>query len=43
MNTLVVIMGSIVGLIGCFVAVWSVIDTRKKHYKDYLNNKRGKL
>ena len=30
---------SIVGLIGIVVVVWSIIDTRRKYFEDYVKRK----
>ncbi|MDE0313691.1 MAG: hypothetical protein OXM61_02215 [Candidatus Poribacteria bacterium] len=41
MTTAVIITGSILGVIGIGVAVWSIISTRKRYYEEYMRRKRG--
>lgn len=39
MTTAIIIACSVVGVVGIVVAAWSIINTRKKHYNDYLKRK----
>ena len=41
MTTAVIITGSILGVIGIGFSVWSIINTRKRHYEEYMRRKRG--
>ena len=41
LTTLIVITGSILAIVGVGVAIWSIVTTRKKYYKDYMRRKRG--
>ena len=34
-------IGSIAAIVGIGVATWSIINTRKKYYEDYIRRKRG--
>ena len=40
LTTLIVITGSIAAIVGIGVATWSIINTRKKYYEDYIRRKR---
>ncbi len=42
MNTIIVITTSLFVIIGISVFVWSIYDTRKKYYQEYLNRRRNK-
>lgn len=41
MNTAISIISIIASLAGLFVAVQTIIETRKKYYNDYLKRKRN--
>lgn len=41
MNEFLIIMGFILVVSGLTVAVWSLIDTRKKYYKEYIDRRDG--
>ena len=41
MTAAVIIAGSILGVIGISVSIWSIIDTRKRYGEDYRRRKRG--
>ena len=40
MNEVLIIAGSILAIIGIGVAIWSIINTRKLYYEEYLRRKR---
>ena len=40
MTAAVIITGSILGVIGIGFSIWSIIDTRKRYYEDYMRKKR---
>ncbi len=41
MTNIVVIISFILALVGVSVVVWSIADTRRKHYDDYIRRKRN--
>ena len=41
MTTVIIIIGSVAAIVGISVATWSIINTRKKYYEDYMRRKRG--
>jgi len=41
MNTLIIIITAIVSILGSALAINTIINTRKKYYKDYLNRKKN--
>lgn len=41
MNALVIVFGSLVITIGVCVVIWTIFDTRRKSYQEYLRNKKG--
>lgn len=41
MTSLIVISSIILALFGILIVVWSIIDTRKRHYDDYMERKRN--
>jgi hypothetical protein len=41
MNTFIIIATTIVGIIGLYLSINTIIETRNKYYKDYLNRKRN--
>ncbi len=41
MTTIIVIASILLALLGIVLAIWSIIDTRKKHYNDYIRRKRN--
>lgn len=41
MNTIILSITLIVALGGLFVAIQTIIETRKKYYNDYLKRKRN--
>ncbi len=40
MTAVVITIGSIAAIVGIGVATWSIINTRKKYYEDYIRRKR---
>ena len=40
MTAAIIITGSILGIIGIGFSIWSIIDTRKRYYEDYMGKKR---
>jgi len=41
MTTIIIVATIILALIGILIAVWSIVDTRRKHYDDYIKRKRS--
>lgn len=41
MTTIIVSLTAILALAGVFVAVWSLISTRNKYFKEYKERKRN--
>lgn len=41
METLIIVLGIVLAVVGTGVAIWSIIDTRKKYYEEYLRRKQG--
>lgn len=41
MTTIIVIASILLALLGIVLAIWSITDTRKKHYNDYIIRKRN--
>ena len=41
MTTAILITGSILGVIGIAVAIWSIISTRKRYYEEHTRKKRS--
>lgn len=41
MNTLILILTILISFVGVFVSLQTIIETRNKYYKDYLNRKRN--
>ncbi len=41
MTAAIIITGSILGIIGIGFSIWSIIDTRKQYFEDYMRRKRG--
>ena len=41
MTTIIVLLTVILSLSGIAVAVWSLISTRKKYFKEYMERKRN--
>jgi cbb3-type cytochrome oxidase maturation protein len=41
-TTIIVSIALILGLVGVSTIVWSIVNTRKKHYEDYKSRKRNK-
>lgn len=41
MTTIIIVATIILALIGIFIAVWSIITTRKKYYDEYIKRKRN--
>ena len=39
MNELLIILAFILATAGIIVAVWSIIDTRKRYYKEYIGRR----
>lgn len=39
MTTLIIVLTAIVALVGISTAIWSIINTRKKFYNDFLKRK----
>ena len=40
MTGILIIMAAVLAVIGAAVAVWSIIDTRKRYYEEYIVRKR---
>lgn len=40
MTVVVIITGSILGVIGIGFSIWSIIDTRKRYSENYMGKKR---
>ncbi len=40
MTAAVIITGSILGVIGIGFSIWSIINTRKRYYEEYMRRKR---
>ncbi len=40
MTAVIITIGSIAAIAGIGVATWSIINTRKKYYEDYIKRKR---
>jgi len=41
MNIIIIIATIVVGFIGLYLSINTIIETRNKYYKDYLNRKRN--
>ena len=41
MTAVIIAIGSILAIAGVGVAIWSIVNTRKKYYDDYIRRKRG--
>lgn len=41
MNTIILILTILVSLIGLFISIQTISETRKKYYNDYLKRKRN--
>ncbi|WBX78368.1 hypothetical protein PG911_08920 [Tenacibaculum ovolyticum] len=41
MNTLIIVLTAFVSVIGIVISIKTIIETRKKYYKDYLKRKRN--
>lgn len=41
MTAVIITIGSIAAIVGIGVATWSIINTRKKYYDEYMKRKRG--
>ena len=39
MTEALIITGSILAIVGISVSIWSIIDTRKRYYKEYMRRK----
>ena len=40
LTAIVVILGIALVLVGLGIAVWSIIDTRKRYYEEYLSRRK---
>lgn len=40
MITLIVVVAATIGIIGIGVVAWSILDTRKKYFNEYMERKR---
>lgn len=40
MTGALIITGSILAIIGIGIAIWSIINTRKRYYEEYIRRKR---
>ncbi len=40
MTTLIIVVTAAIGVIGVGVVVWSILDTRKKYFNEYMVRKR---
>jgi hypothetical protein len=45
MNTLLIVLSTIVGVLGLSMSIWSFFDTRKKYYNNFIQERknRGKI
>ena len=41
MTEILVILASIVAVTGIGIAVWSIVDTRRRYYKEYTNRRKN--
>lgn len=41
MNTIIIIITSLVVIVGIYLSINTIIDTRKKYYNDYIKRKRN--
>lgn len=41
MTNLIIVASIILALLGIITVIWSIIDTRKKYYNDYVKRKRN--
>ena len=41
MTTVIVVLSIILSLLGVLLAIWSIMDTRRKYYDDYIKRKRN--
>ena len=41
MTTIIIIASIVLALIGMIVAVWSIINTRRNYYNEYIKRKRN--
>ena len=41
MTTAIVVLSIILSLLGVLLAIWSIMDTRRKYYDDYIKRKRN--
>ena len=41
MNTVILITSSFFAVIGIGFSIWSIIDTRKRYYEEFMEKKRG--
>ena len=40
MTTVIIITGLVLAIVGAGVAIWSIVNTRKKYYDEYMRRKR---
>ena len=40
MTTLIIVVTATIGVIGISVVAWSILDTRKKYFNEYMERKR---
>lgn len=41
MNTIIIIVTSLVVVVGIYLSINTIVETRKKYYKDYIKRKRN--
>ena len=41
MTAVIITIGSILAIAGVGVSIWSIINTRKRYYNDYMRRKRS--
>ena len=39
MTTVIIITGLVLAIVGAGVAIWSIVNTRKKYYDEYMRRK----
>lgn len=40
MTTLIIVATAAIGIVGISVVAWSILDTRKKYFDEYVERKR---
>jgi len=42
MTTVLIILSILIALLGISVSIWSLIDTRKKYYDEFIQNRKDR-